>query len=263
MGVQEQRAAVGRGDHQGRGRTSRSRASRSRCPSCAGSGGSRALRRASTPSSGLLERGQGRADRGGRRPHRRGRVRRPVPDRRVPDRLGHLVEHERQRGDRRRSPAKASHAERRRQHGPVLERRVPVRRPPGGARRSATDDLLPALERLRRRCSAKADEFEDVVKSGRTHLMDAVPVTLGQEFGGYAAQVRARREADLDTRCRRSAQIPLGGTATGTGLNTHPEFATRVRARLDRPTGPRDPPAGGPVRGPGQLATRSSSSPVR
>jgi fumarate hydratase class II len=74
-------------------------------------------------------------------------------------------------------------------------------------------------------------EFADVVKSGRTHWMDAVPVTLGQEFGGYAAQVREgtrRIEATLP----RLGQIPLGGTAVGTGLNTHPEFAARVRARL-------------------------------
>ena len=83
---------------------------------------------------------------------------------------------------------------------------------------------------------AKAVEFDDVVKSGRTHLMDAVPVTLGQEFAGYAAQVEqgiARVEATLG----RVGQIPLGGTAVGTGLNTHPEFAERVRARLADETG--------------------------
>src|ERR687883_587126 len=77
-------------------------------------------------------------------------------------------------------------------------------------------DLLPALQRLAGALAAKADEFADVVKSGRTHLMDAVPVTLGQEFGGYAAQVRegaARIEATLE----RLGKIPLGGTATGTG----------------------------------------------
>jgi fumarate hydratase class II len=95
----------------------------------------------------------------------------------------------------------------------------------------ATHALLPALERLERAFAAKAAEFEDVVKSGRTHLMDAVPVTLGQEFAGYAAQVRlgARRVRNA---LPQVAQIPLGGTATGTGLNTHPEFAERVRARL-------------------------------
>ena len=100
-----------------------------------------------------------------------------------------------------------------------------------------THDLLPAMDGpARRRWSAKAEQFADVVKAGRTHLMDAVPVTLGQEFGGYAAQVRLgiqRVEATL----RRVGQIPLGGTATGTGLNTHPEFAAKVREKLAADTG--------------------------
>ena len=106
-----------------------------------------------------------------------------------------------------------------------------------------THDLLPALSKLADSLAAKADEFDDVVKSGRTHWMDAVPVTLGQEFGGYAAQVRegiARVESTLE----RVGQIPLGGTAVGTGLNTHPEFAGRVRDRLSSDTGLRIlPPA--------------------
>jgi fumarate hydratase class II len=100
----------------------------------------------------------------------------------------------------------------------------------------ATNDLLPALQQLANSLAKKAHEFDDVVKSGRTHLMDAVPVTLGQEFGGYAAQVReggARVSAALG----RVGQIPLGGTAVGTGLNTHPEFAGRVRRRLSEETG--------------------------
>jgi fumarate hydratase, class II len=92
-------------------------------------------------------------------------------------------------------------------------------------------DLLPALEVLAAALERKADEFDDVVKSGRTHLMDAVPVTLGQEFGGYAAQVRQGIARVRDS-TPRLGQIPLGGTATGTGLNTHAEFATRVRAIL-------------------------------
>jgi fumarate hydratase class II len=99
-----------------------------------------------------------------------------------------------------------------------------------------TNDLLPALDGLAQALETKAKQFEDVVKSGRTHLMDAVPVTLGQEFGGYAAQVRqgiARVESTLE----RLGQIPLGGTAVGTGLNTHPEFAERVRRRLTDETG--------------------------
>src|SRR3954453_14447964 len=88
---------------------------------------------------------------------------------------------------------------------------------------------VPALERLQGSLESKASEFADLVKAGRTHLMDAVPVTLGQEFGGYAAQIRLGRER-IESALPHVAQIPLGGTATGTGLNTHPEFASRVRA---------------------------------
>ncbi len=100
----------------------------------------------------------------------------------------------------------------------------------------ATNDLLPALQQLETALSAKASEFRDIVKSGRTHLMDAVPVTLGHEFGGYAAQVRLGALRIRNT-LPQVAQIPLGGTATGTGLNTHREFAARVRARLTESTG--------------------------
>jgi fumarate hydratase class II len=110
---------------------------------------------------------------------------------------------------------------------------------------TATNELLPALEQLEASLQAKAKEFKDVVKSGRTHLMDAVPVTLGQEFSGYSAQVRlgARR---IRNALPQVAQIPLGGTATGTGLNTHKEFAERVRKLLGDATGleirpPEDP----------------------
>ncbi len=98
------------------------------------------------------------------------------------------------------------------------------------------EDLLPALERLRASLAAKADEFAEVVKSGRTHLMDATPVTLGQEFGGYAAQVAAgiaRIEATLP----RVAEVPLGGTAVGTGINTPPGFPARVLQVLASDTG--------------------------
>jgi len=109
----------------------------------------------------------------------------------------------------------------------------------------ATHRLLPALERLEGSLAAKADAFKDIVKSGRTHLMDAVPVTLGQEFGGYAAQARLGR-ARVAGALPHVAQIPLGGTAAGTGLNTHPEFAARVRERLAADAGltispPEDP----------------------
>jgi len=98
------------------------------------------------------------------------------------------------------------------------------------------NDLLPALTVLADSLVRKVAAFDDVVKSGRTHLMDAVPVTLGQEFAGYAAQVRQAGERIRDT-LPRLGQIPLGGTATGTGLNTHPEFAARVRTLLSQDTG--------------------------
>jgi fumarate hydratase class II len=105
--------------------------------------------------------------------------------------------------------------------------------------------LLPALEHLEAAFAAKATEFQDIVKAGRTHLMDAVPVTLGQEFAGYAAQIRLGGRRVRNT-LPQVAQVPLGGTATGTGLNTHAEFAIRVRARLTDATGieiraPEDP----------------------
>jgi fumarate hydratase, class II len=99
-----------------------------------------------------------------------------------------------------------------------------------------TNDLLPSLTTLAESLERKAHEFADVVKSGRTHLMDAVPITLGQEFGGYAAQVR-QGIARVESAFGRVGQIPLGGTATGTGLNTHPEFAERARSRLSEECG--------------------------
>src|SRR5436309_4534077 len=98
------------------------------------------------------------------------------------------------------------------------------------------NELLPALERLSGSLAAKSDEFKDIVKAGRTHLMDAVPVTLGQEFAGYAAQIRLGGER-VNATLGHVSQIPLGGTATGTGLNTHPEFAAGVRAKLAEATG--------------------------
>ena len=92
-------------------------------------------------------------------------------------------------------------------------------------------ELLPALQDLASALARKADEFADLVKAGRTHMMDAVPVTLGQEFGGYAAQIQLGHDRLRDA-LGRASQIPLGGTATGTGLNTHPEFGARVLSRL-------------------------------
>jgi fumarate hydratase class II len=97
-------------------------------------------------------------------------------------------------------------------------------------------ELLPALKTLERSLSRKARSFQNVVKAGRTHLMDAVPITLGQEFAGYAAQVALSQER-VRSALVHVGQIPLGGTATGTGLNTHAKFAEKVRARLKKESG--------------------------
>ena len=99
-----------------------------------------------------------------------------------------------------------------------------------------SDDLLPALDGLAEALARKSEEFAGHVKAGRTHLMDAVPVTLGQEFGGFAAQIRLGADRVRGT-LGRVGQIPLGGTAAGTGLNTHAEFAPRVRVQLSEATG--------------------------
>jgi len=104
------------------------------------------------------------------------------------------------------------------------------------ARIAIEHELLPALEHTRAALAAKAKAFDGIVKSGRTHLMDATPVRLGQEFAGYATQVakgidRAKRaSAELE-------ELALGGTATGTGINTHPEFAAKTIARIAEATG--------------------------
>jgi fumarate hydratase class II len=109
----------------------------------------------------------------------------------------------------------------------------------------ATNTLLPALAQLEASFAAKAEAYKDLVKSGRTHLMDAVPVTLGQEFAGYAAQIRLGQKR-VSNALPQVAQIPLGGTATGTGLNTHRDFAAKVREKMAADTGleisaPEDP----------------------
>ncbi|GAA1412513.1 class II fumarate hydratase [Oerskovia paurometabola] len=97
-------------------------------------------------------------------------------------------------------------------------------------------DLVPALTHLAEALEAKAAEFATVVKSGRTHLMDATPVTLGQEFGGYAAAMRYGIER-LQSALPRAAEVPLGGTAVGTGINTPAGFPQRVIALLVEDTG--------------------------
>ncbi|WP_151771543.1 class II fumarate hydratase [Streptomyces abyssomicinicus] len=101
---------------------------------------------------------------------------------------------------------------------------------------AVTRDLIPALEHLAAALERKAQEFADAVKAGRTHLMDATPVTLGQEFGGYAAQIRYGVER-LEASLPRLAELPLGGTAVGTGINTPPGFSTAVIAEVARDTG--------------------------
>ncbi|MGR6322496.1 class II fumarate hydratase [Micromonospora soli] len=98
------------------------------------------------------------------------------------------------------------------------------------------EDLIPSLRHLAGALEEKAAEFETVVKAGRTHLMDATPVTLGQEFGGYAAQVRYGVER-LEATLPRLAELPLGGTAVGTGINTPFGFAAKVIERLRASTG--------------------------
>lgn len=101
---------------------------------------------------------------------------------------------------------------------------------------AVTADLIPALDHLAESLGRKSAEFSEVVKSGRTHLMDATPVTLGQEFGGYAAQIRYGVER-LRASLPRLAELPLGGTAVGTGINTPPGFSAAVIAEVSDATG--------------------------
>ena len=97
-------------------------------------------------------------------------------------------------------------------------------------------DLLPALDTLATSLRARAEEFEDVVKTGRTHLQDATPITLGQEFSGYATQVEKGRER-VEGTLPRLRELALGGTAVGTGLNTHPEFPAKAAGYISEATG--------------------------
>lgn len=101
---------------------------------------------------------------------------------------------------------------------------------------AVTGELIPALDHLATALEHKSAAFAEVVKSGRTHLMDATPVTLGQEFGGYAAQIRYGIER-LESALPRLAELPLGGTAVGTGINTPPGFSAAVIAEVARATG--------------------------
>ena len=101
---------------------------------------------------------------------------------------------------------------------------------------SLIKDLIPALDYLAQKLEAKAKQWEDTVKSGRTHLMDATPVTLGQEFAGYAAQIRYGIER-IESALPRVAELPQGGTATGTGINTPAGFPQKVISQIAKETG--------------------------
>ncbi len=98
------------------------------------------------------------------------------------------------------------------------------------------DNLIPALKYLHKAISAKGEELKDVVKTGRTHLMDAMPVTIQQEFSGYARQIELGIER-LESSLKRMLELPQGGTAVGTGINTHPEFGKRFAAEVASATG--------------------------
>ncbi len=94
-----------------------------------------------------------------------------------------------------------------------------------------TDQLLPSVRRLRDTLARKSDEFGDIVKVGRTHLQDATPLTLGQEFSGYVAQLDQAMAA-VERSLPALHELAIGGTAVGTGINTHPQYASRMAARL-------------------------------
>ena len=94
-------------------------------------------------------------------------------------------------------------------------------------------ELLPALERLHTALGRKAGEFDDVIKIGRTHLADATPIRLGQEFGGYARQIELSIER-IKSAATGLQELPLGGTAVGTGINAHPDFASRAVVKISQ-----------------------------
>ena len=155
----------------------------------------------------------------------------------------------------------ASRAARRRRRAPERPRQrlavSPTTSFPSAIHVAATNavvnDLIPALRHpARRRWRRRPAEFATVVKSGRTHLMDATPVTLGQEFGGYAAQVRVRRSSGCEATLPRLAELPLGGTAVGTGINTPAGFAAEVIALIAAETGLPLTEAPRPLRGAGR-----------
>ena len=191
----------------------------------------------------------GRDRRRGRRGDR-GQARRGVPALRLADGLGHAVEHERQRGDRqpRESAARrrtrhqdAGPPERPRQHGAVLQRHLPHGDAHRDAARDPRRDAAAAGRARATRSEAKAVQWVDVVKIGRTHLQDATPLTVGQEWSGWAAQLRDARDRLESRTRRRSHELAAGGTAVGTGLNAPDGFGERDRRqdrRADRAAAP-------------------------
>ena len=193
---------------------------------------------------GLLDAELGAVIDNGRRRGHLGRARRPLPPRRLADRLGHPEQHERQRGDRKRACEIL---------GQPMGQKTPVHPNDHVNRSQSSNDtfptamhiaaveqchhlLLPALEHLHRALAAKSEAFADIVKIGRTHLQDATPLTLGQEFSGYATQVEygiERVRAALPRLCA----LAQGGTAVGTGLNTKAGFDARFAAEVAALTG--------------------------
>ncbi len=186
-----------------------------------------------------------RADRHRRRRSGRGPARHPFPAPRLADRQRHAKQHERQRGD-----LQPRHRNRRRHPRLGRSRSIPTTHVnmsqssndtfPGAMSIAATLEtertLLPAVKMLRDALEIKQDEFTNIVKIGRTHLMDATPLTLGQEFSGYVSML------DADIKRIKSvlpslSELALGGSAVGTGLNTHREFAKRVARKIGELTG--------------------------
>ena len=216
---------------------------------------------------GLLDAGQGGAHRRSGRPDRGRRARRSVPDRRLPDRLGHVFEHERQRGDRGARRVSGRPPERRREHGPIVERRFPLGRPSRGLD-EIVHELCPRSTTLaaslrRRRRVRRRRQVRPYAPDGRRP---------GDAWTGARAATRHKcaRGSRGSGRCPRLGQIPLGGTAVGTGLNTHPEFAARVRELLlgrhrahdlgsGRPRSRRRPRATGSSRPPARCKTLAVS----
>ena len=195
----------------------------------------------STRSSACSTRRPGRGDR--RRPRTRsprGGHDAPVPDRHVPDRVGHVVQHERQRGDRqpRRPRARASRCTptttSTRRSRPTTCSRPSIHL---AATEAVSHDLIPALAHLCPHWTPRRAEFDGVVKAGRTHLMDATPVTLGQEFHGYGGAGAPGHRTAAVAPCPAWPSCRWAAPRSAPGINTPPRFAARVIERLRRRPG--------------------------